>query len=140
MSEKREKNPKEEAEEVKEILGAVSTQVPALIKSLLASVFSEEAGRSMGKAAAAYYKELKESGMPGDVAVNMTEDYMRTFTSLGSLLRNIGSGRGHGEKSGEGLGEEIGRRVRENVEQHVREKTEQKKHERESGEEEEETD
>ena len=136
MSEKREKNPKEEAEEVKEILGAVSTQVPALIKSVLASVFSEEAGRSMGKAAAAYYKELKESGMPGDVAVKMTEDYMKTFTSLGSLLQNIGSGRRHGEKTGDDLGEEIGRRVRENVQRHVRERTEQEKQERESDEEE----
>jgi hypothetical protein len=140
MSEKKEKSAKEEAEEVKEILSAVSTQVPALIKSVLASVFSEEAGRSMGKAAAAYYKELKESGMPGDVAVKMTEDYMKTFTSLGSLLQNIGSGRRHGEKTGEDLGEEIGRRVRENVERHVRERTEQKKHERESDEEEEEED
>jgi hypothetical protein len=140
MSEKKEKSAKEEAEEVKEILSAVSTQVPALIKSVLASVFSEEAGRSMGKAAAAYYKELKESGMPGDVAVKMTEDYMKTFTSLGSLLQNIGSGRRHGEKTGEDLGEEIGRRVRENVERHVRESTEQKKHERESDEEEKEED
>ena len=140
MSEKKEKSAKEEAEEVKEILSAVSTQVPALIKSVLASVFSEEAGRSMGKAAAAYYKELKESGMPGDVAVKMTEDYMKTFTSLGSLLQNIGSSRRHGEKKGEDFGEEIGRRVRENVERHVRERTEQKKHEPESDEEEEEED
>ncbi|HML03324.1 MAG TPA: hypothetical protein VK487_08120 [Candidatus Bathyarchaeia archaeon] len=136
MSEKKEKSAKEEAEEVKEILSAVSTQVPALIKSVLASVFSEEAGRSMGKAAAAYYKELKESGMPGDVAVKMTEDYMKTFTSLGSLLQNIGSGRRHGEKTGDDLGEEIGRRVRENVQRHVRERTEQEKQERESDEEE----
>jgi hypothetical protein len=138
MSEKKEKSPKEEAEEVKEILSAVSTQVPALIKSVLASVFSEEAGRSMGKAAAAYYKELKESGMPEDVAVKMTEDYMKTFTSLGSLLRNIGSGRRHSEKSEEDLGDEIERRVRENVERRVREKVEQKRRERESDEEEEE--
>jgi Ran GTPase-activating protein (RanGAP) involved in mRNA processing and transport len=137
MSERKEKSPKEEAEEVKEILSAVSTQVPALIKSVLASVFSEEAGRSMGKAAAAYYKELKESGMPEDVTVKMTEDYMKTFTSLGSLLRNIGSSRRHSETTGEDLGEEIGKRVRENVERHVREKVEQKTHERESDEEEE---
>lgn len=53
-----------EAVEVKEILSVVSTQVPTLIKSILASVFSEEAGRSMGKATGAYYKELKDSGMP----------------------------------------------------------------------------
>ena len=140
MSERKEKSPREEAEEVKEILSAVSTQVPALIKSVLASVFSEEAGRSMGKAAAAYFKELKESGMPGDVAVKMTEDYMKTFTSLGSMLQNIGRGGRHGETTGEDIGEQIGRQVRENVERNVREKVEQKRRERESITEEEEED
>ncbi len=90
---KREKSPKEEAEEVKEILSAVSTEVPALIKSILASVFSEEAGRNMGKAAAAFYKELKDSGMPDDVALKMTEDYMSTFTSLGNVFRQVGKGK-----------------------------------------------
>ncbi len=128
MSEKEKKNPKEEAEEVKEILGAVSTQVPALIKSVLASVFSEEAGRSMGKAAAAYYKELKDGGMPDDVAVKMTEDYMKTFTNLGSMFQNMGMGRrdrhGHGasDKASEDIGDEIERRVREKVESKRRER------------------
>jgi hypothetical protein len=130
MSEKKEKSPKEEAEEVKEILSAVSTQVPALIKSVLASVFSEEAGRSMGKAAAAYYKELKESGMPENVAVKMTEDYMKTFTSLGSLLQNIGKSERHSDKISEDIGDEIEKRVRE--------KLEKKRRERESDEDEEE--
>jgi hypothetical protein len=123
MSERKEKNPKEEAEEVKEILSAVSTQVPALIKSVLASVFSEEAGRNMGKAAAAYYKELKASGMPEDVVVKMTEEYMRTFTSLGNLLQNVGKSQKVvlSGKTGEDLGEEIERRVREKLERKRRE-------------------
>jgi hypothetical protein len=134
MIDKKEKSPKEEAEEVKEILSAVSTQVPALIKSVLASVFSEEAGRNMGKAAAAYYKELKDGGMPEDVAVKMTEEYMRTFTSLGSMLQNIGkSGKVVlSGKAGEDLGEEIERRVRERV----RENVEKRRHEAEEEEEE----
>ncbi len=92
---KREKSPKEEAEEVKEILSAVSTEVPALIRNILTSVFSEEAGRSMGKAAAAFYKELKDSGMPSEVALEMTQDYMRTFTSLGNILKQVGRGGSH---------------------------------------------
>lgn len=134
MIDKKEKSPKEEAEEVKEILSAVSTQVPALIKSVLASVFSEEAGRNMGKAAAAYYKELKDGGMPEDVAVKMTEEYMRTFTSLGSMLQNIGkSGKMVlSGKAGEDLGEDIERRVRERV----RENVEKRRHEAEEEEEE----
>ena len=85
----------EDAEEIKQILGAVSTEVPGLIKSIIASVFSEEAGKSMGKAAAAFYKELKDSGMPDTVAVKMTEDYISVFTSLGDVLKKAG---GHGGK------------------------------------------
>jgi hypothetical protein len=81
-----ERKEKRDTEELKEILGVVSTEVPALIKSLLSSVFSEEAGRNMGKAAAAYYKELKNGGLPEQVAVKLTEDYMRTFTSIGTCL------------------------------------------------------
>lgn len=95
---------KKEAEEVKEILSAVSTQVPTLIKGILASVFSEEAGRSMGKAAGAYYKELKDSGMPEQVAVKMTEDYMRTFTNLGEMLKSVGKSGGMAD-----IGEKISR-------------------------------
>jgi hypothetical protein len=93
-----------EAEEVKEILSVVSTQVPTLIKSILASVFSEEAGRSMGKAAGAYFKELKDSGMPEQVAVKMTEDYMRAFTSLGEMLKSVGRSGGAAD-----VGREISR-------------------------------
>jgi len=107
----------EDAEEVKEILGAVSTQVPALIKSIIASVFSEEAGRSMGKAAAAFYKELKESGMPDNVAVKMTEDYIGVFTSLGDILKRAGD-KGKisiSPEKREELSKEIERRVKEKL-------------------------
>lgn len=88
----REKSRMDEAEEVKEILSVVSTEIPALIKNIISSVFSEEAGRNMGKAAAAFYKELKDSGIPNDMALKMTEDYMKTFTRFGDLLKQVGRG------------------------------------------------
>jgi hypothetical protein len=123
MSDSGRKDRKLEAENVKEILGVVSSEVPALVKSLLASVFSEEAGKSMGKAAAAYYKELKNGGIPEQVAVKMTEDYMRTFTSLGDMLRGAGrSGEKYG--SGEEIGREIERRIREKLEKEKHQKQE----------------
>ena len=126
MVDDEERKEKKDTEELKEILGVVSSQVPALIKSLLASVFSEEAGRSMGKAAAAYYKELKNGGLPEQVAVKLTEDYMRTFTSIGDMLKGVGGGR-HGERSGEGMSEEIERSIREKLEKHRRERGEEEK-------------
>ncbi|MGA2308074.1 MAG: hypothetical protein ABSG57_00825 [Candidatus Bathyarchaeia archaeon] len=112
------KDRKMDPENIKEILSVVSSEVPTLIKSLLASVFSEEAGRNMGKAAAAYYKELKNGGLPEQVAVKLTEDYMRTFTSIGDMLRSSGGGR-HGERSGENIGEEIEKRIREKLDKRI---------------------
>lgn len=93
IGEKKERRAKEEAEEVKEILAVVSTEIPALIKGIIGSIFSEEAGRDLGRAAAAFYKELKEGGMPDDVAVKMTENYMEIFTSLGNVLQSMGGKR-----------------------------------------------
>jgi hypothetical protein len=65
------------------------------------TVFSEQAGRNMGKAAAAYYNELKSGGLPDEVAIKLTEEYTRTFTRLGDLLKNAGKGR-WGQRGKEG--------------------------------------
>jgi len=75
-------------ENVMEILSVISSELPVMIKSIVSAVFSEDTGRNMGKAAAAYYKELKDGGLPEQVAVKMTEEYMRTFTSLGYMFRS----------------------------------------------------
>ncbi len=113
-----------EAEEVKEILGVVSTEIPALIKGVISSIFSEEAGKSMGRAAAAFYNELKESGMPEDVAVKMTENYIGVFTSLGDMLKRTGK---WGEKWGgkehvsSEIEEEIAKRVKEKLAEKMKE-------------------
>jgi hypothetical protein len=101
-------------ENVKEILSVVSSEIPTMIKSILSSVFSEEAGRSMGKAAAAYYKELKDGGLPEPVAVKMTQDYMRTFTSIGETLRSAGKG-GWGPHGGDEIGRHIEKRIRNKI-------------------------
>ena len=93
MSQEERKNKKMDPENIKELLGVVSTEIPAMIKSIVNTVFSEEAGRNMGKAAAAYYKELKAGGLPEDVAVKLTQEYMQTFTNFGSMLR-FGGGKG----------------------------------------------
>ena len=94
-------------ENIKELLTIVSSEVPSLIKNVLGSVFSEEAGRNMGKAAAAYYKEMKEGGLPEQVAVKLTEDYMRTFSSIGDMLRS-------GDKRDD-IGKQVERKIREKM-------------------------
>ncbi|MGB8779471.1 MAG: hypothetical protein WCD81_02345 [Candidatus Bathyarchaeia archaeon] len=122
--EREKRHERQSPENIKEILGVVSAEVPSLIKNILGSVFSEEAGRSMGKAAAAYYKELKNGGLPEPVAVKLTEDYMRTFTSLGDMLRGADRG-GWSRKAGEDIGEEVKRKIREGLEKKGKEEEEE---------------
>jgi hypothetical protein len=119
----KEKSSIEDVEELREILGVVSKEVPALIKSLISSVFSEDTGRSMGKAAAAFYKELKDSGMPNDTALKMTEDYMSTFTSFGDVFKQIGK-TGHLTPEKE---KELEREIRERLEAKFAEKMKEKR-------------
>ena len=76
-------------EELKEILSVVSKEIPGMIKSVMESVFSEDTGRNMGRAAGAYFKELKGAGLPDDIAIKMTQDYMKTFTNLGEVFKNF---------------------------------------------------
>jgi len=114
MSEEKEKRKeeKEDIEELREVLGVVSKEVPGLIKGIIASVFSEEAGKGMGKAAAAFYKELKEGGMPEETAVKMTENYISVFTSLGDVMKKAVGGK---KEKGEEIGEEISRKIKEKL-------------------------
>ncbi len=92
MSQEERKHGKMDPENVRELLSVVSTEVPTMIKSIVNTVFSEEAGRNMGKAAAAYYKELKAGGLPDEVAVKLTQEYMQTFTNFGSMFKHGGNG------------------------------------------------
>jgi len=115
MSEEKEKRKeeKEDIEELREVLGVVSKEVPGLIKGIIASVFSEEAGKDMGKAAAAFYKELKEAGMPEETAVKMTENYISVFTSFADVIKKAVGGKN--VRMGEELGEEISRKIKERL-------------------------
>jgi len=120
-----EKGKKEkDVEEIKEVLSVVSKEIPNLLKSIIGSVFSEEAGRDMGKAAAAFYKELKEAGMPEETAVRMTENYISVFTSLSDVMKKAVSG--EKKLKGDEIGAEIERKIKEKLaEKHVSEEEEE---------------
>lgn len=124
MSEEKGKKKEEDVDQLKEVLGVVSKEVPGLIKGIIGSVFSEEAGRDMGKAAAAFYKQLKDAGMPEETAVKMTENYVSVFTSLGDVMKNAVGGKR--EFKGEEIGEEISKKIKEKLaEKHVEKKGEE---------------
>jgi hypothetical protein len=111
-------------ENVREILGVLSSELPimiqGIIQGILFAVFSEEAGRNRGKAAAAYFKELKDGGLPEQAAVKMTEEYMRTF-NLGYMLRSRKGRWIHNE------GGNTGRQIEENTSKRFQKKNEEQK-------------
>lgn len=89
MSEERSRKKTEDIEEVKAILETVSTQIPNLIRGIIDSFFSPEAGTRMGKAVAEFYKSLKEAGIPEQEALAMAKDYLGTLTKWSDLLKNM---------------------------------------------------
>jgi len=119
---------KSDVEELEEVLKTVSEQIPALIRGVFGSIFSAEAGRNMGAAAANFYKELKAGGLPDEVAIKMTQDYIKTFTDLGGLLREAMSRKGVVSK-------EHGKELKEKISEAIKEAIEKKKAEESSKEE-----
>jgi len=107
----------EDADEVREILSVVSEKVPALIKGLMSSVFSADSAKDMGKAAATYYSELKAGGIPDDVAVQMTKEYIGTFSKISDFIKT--ASRGHGGRDDEDMGS-IGREINVAVKKKLR--------------------
>jgi hypothetical protein len=103
-----------DVEELAEVLSVVTDRLPALIKGLMSSVFSEDAAAGIGKAAAAFYKELKAGGIPDDVAVRMTQDYIGTFTKLSDFLKSSRMNEEH-EEADEELKSAIRRKLRKEL-------------------------
>ncbi len=81
-----------DVEEFREIITLFSDKVPGLVKGLVTSIFSEDAARGMAKAGATYYQELKAGGIPDDVAVQMTKEYLGTFTKMSEMFRSSSKG------------------------------------------------
>lgn len=67
---------KSDAGEVREILDAVGEKVPKLIKELMGSLYSREAGTNMGQSVGAFYKELVDAGIPAKDALEMSKSYL----------------------------------------------------------------
>lgn len=72
--------------EVGELLEIVSAKVPKLLKDLLGTLYSEEAGASIGKAVGTFYIELKNAGIPPEEALKMTKDYMNYVKSIATEM------------------------------------------------------
>lgn len=74
------------AKEIGEILDAVSDKVPKLISGIVSTLYSAEAGKNMGQAVGSLYRELLESGLPEDVAIEMAKNYMLSLKDISKFV------------------------------------------------------
>jgi hypothetical protein len=122
--------PSKDAEEVKEILDAVSDKVPKLLNDITEALFSAEKAEQFGASVAKFYKSLIEAGMDPDQAFELTQKFMDSSSpggmiskALGGLGGGLGGGGGGGtnitvHKHGdhEELGYAIEKKVKEKIE------------------------
>ncbi len=64
------------ADEIREVLSVVSSEVPGLLRGLRDIFYSREAAESMADAVGTFYRKLVESGIPREDAMEMTRRYM----------------------------------------------------------------
>ena len=83
----------DDAEEVSEILSAVSEHLPKImdsifgpIKELLNDVYDPEKAEKFGKNVASFYKELVGAGMDSDKAFELTKEYMESMNIIKTLV------------------------------------------------------
>ena len=57
-----------------------------LISGIVSSLYSAEAGKNMGQAVGSLYKELLESGLPEDVAIEMAKNYMLSLKDISKFV------------------------------------------------------
>lgn len=80
-----------DAQEVREILEVVSDKVPALLRGLWSVLYSKESAQSMAEAISTFYKGLIDSGIPRDVALDMTRGYVINLRDvMGKRGLNLG--------------------------------------------------
>jgi hypothetical protein len=73
-------------QEISEMFDMLSAKMPKLISGLMDSLYSAEAGQKIGQAVGSFYKQLVESGIPSEEALQMAKDYMLAIKEVTSSL------------------------------------------------------
>lgn len=80
------------------VLDTLAKKAPEVISQLIKTIYSPEAGANMGKSVGNFYKELVEAGIPQDVAIKMSGDYM---VSIKDILKSMNFQDGEQKKDNE---------------------------------------
>ncbi|HEX9907309.1 MAG TPA: hypothetical protein VGB78_02435 [Thermoplasmata archaeon] len=104
---------KHDAQEVKEILQVVATEIPKLLESISNTMYKSENAENFGKSIAVFYKQMKDSGMDDKQAYALTQQYMNNF-SLGGMISSAMSGRKITVDTDD-ISEEVEERIRKKI-------------------------
>jgi len=90
----------EDVAELREVLNVISEfieKIPKILNELISALYAADMGEKLGKNIGEYYKKLKESGIPDEVAIKLTEAYAKEAQTpmkmLGELISRFGRGR-----------------------------------------------
>ncbi len=110
-------------EKIKEILDAVSDRVPDLLKQLSDVLYGTDQAKKFGRAAAVFYKELKDTGMSKDEIFELTRQYMATL-NIGNVFGKFAKEheREDEHEREQEFGEEIVKHVRKKIRKELEEK------------------
>lgn len=95
QNEERRKERREELEdiaELREVLNVISEfidKLPKLINELISAIYAADLGERLGRSIGEYYKKLKESGIPEEVAIRLTENYAKEAQTPMKLLGEL---------------------------------------------------
>lgn len=121
----KEKEGEEEIKEIKELLNAISEFIAGLkkpLKEYLDMIMESLKGDKLGEDVASFYKKLKESGVPENLAADMAKEYLRkrleAIPSLKGFFDAVQKSMKHGPKNIdiEEIKEKIEKKKRENKE------------------------
>ena len=116
--------PEKDAQEIKEILEAVSDTVPKLLSEITDALFSPDKAEQFGASVAKFYKSMVDSGMNPDQAFELTQKFMDSSSPGGMIAKvmgGMGDGGGNINIGGHGhgcddLGDKIEKKVKAKIE------------------------
>ncbi|MEM2136802.1 MAG: hypothetical protein QXI93_02465 [Candidatus Methanomethylicia archaeon] len=119
MGEK-EKREFEDVAELREVLNVITEfidKLPKLLNELISALYAADLGEKLGRSVGEYYKRLKESGVPEEVAIKLTEIYAKETQTpmklLSELIGGLSGKRGMDIEAIKKIKEKIGKEVKE---------------------------
>jgi hypothetical protein len=64
------------------LMDLMGEKLPDILTAILGTLYSETAGRNMGKAVGAFYQELLASGLTQALAEDMAKEYLQTMAQM----------------------------------------------------------